>query len=943
MDEAVLRIILEDAGSGARAGAAPTTGSSGASTSAGSAGQAGVPDQLRKINDQLGGINDIRKLVSISQDMASNIDKMRSLAAQQAQTAPINTVADKLRDASKYIFDSALSLTKTAISRGLGGVAGSVAGTVAGGMAGYRQGGFTGSVAGAGGGFAGGAISGALDGGIVGGAVGGYGVGSITGGIAGLGAGALSKLLTSGGIVKQEPEDKLLQSSYQNAQDIVRAVVEMGDDVVAAIYEQATKADKLTLGGLKDLEGLVSPELLEFARRPLMLEQVGKIDEIIPDDNRLKGLGAAHHLDMVKPGDIAEENRTKDEQQRLELDKIASKLAKKMADEVGPTFRGFGGNPIIDAIIDMFTPGELDKTAAEKLKDQLPGPGNLARSHELTDIFNRMIEARSHEGPILGPDDVVESALLGSDDLVTEDIGYEHLMEDEKAPTNLPFGRSRKRKRRPPRLRSGLQDMPPVEQPQPLDPRPIENIESAAINLVFALDKLTTSAGAAADKLDAIPSGSGGGSGGSSREPPEMGPADAALAKFNENLAAGKVGSMYEPSSGHTPLGAAAEVDTGPLPVLDLAPEEPTIPPGGGTGDLAADILLGGESPVSEESEAAAIARAWERFDKNPPRHKPGWNTLSTLRKEHPTAIEEMESLDILPSGYKGNFLSIPEHYQPYVKYLRDAGKYPPGFAQGGWVGKGTDTIPAWLSPGEFVVNAQDAAANRGLLEFVNKGNARHMAEGGSVAPRTGAEKIGSVGNVVGSLINPSSDPSSSLKGMADIANEASKALGSVNPVAGALVGAFASLVSSVDATASKYGEYNAEIATAQAEAEVRQTMGEMRRAEELAPELSDFVRAQSDVQQKAEDIKTAILGKVVPVVTRLLEVVELFMDVGSGVGGAIGELLEPLAGIASAAGELIGMKREDRLPSPDDPTSIILVDRPGFGPGNGTMQVPNL
>lgn len=61
--------------------------------------------------------------------------------------------------------------------------------------------------------------------------------------------------------------------------------------------------------------------------------------------------------------------------------------------------------------------------------------------------------------------------------------------------------------------------------------------------------------------------------------------------------------------------------------------------------------------------------------------------------------------------------------------------------ANGGWIRyasnggsmfkpRGTDTVPAMLTPGEFVVNARDAAANRDLLENINTG---YYANGGKV------------------------------------------------------------------------------------------------------------------------------------------------------------------------------------------------------------------
>lgn len=60
-------------------------------------------------------------------------------------------------------------------------------------------------------------------------------------------------------------------------------------------------------------------------------------------------------------------------------------------------------------------------------------------------------------------------------------------------------------------------------------------------------------------------------------------------------------------------------------------------------------------------------------------------------------------------------------------------------FATGGNVGgthpggpSGTDTVPAWLTPGEFVVNANSSRANKALLEHINKQKGVAMlAEGG--------------------------------------------------------------------------------------------------------------------------------------------------------------------------------------------------------------------
>jgi uncharacterized membrane protein len=58
------------------------------------------------------------------------------------------------------------------------------------------------------------------------------------------------------------------------------------------------------------------------------------------------------------------------------------------------------------------------------------------------------------------------------------------------------------------------------------------------------------------------------------------------------------------------------------------------------------------------------------------------------------------------------------------------------GYASGGrvWGGKpGTDTVPAMLDNGEFVVNRKDAAKHLGLLTAINNGSLKGYAKGGSV------------------------------------------------------------------------------------------------------------------------------------------------------------------------------------------------------------------
>ena len=72
------------------------------------------------------------------------------------------------------------------------------------------------------------------------------------------------------------------------------------------------------------------------------------------------------------------------------------------------------------------------------------------------------------------------------------------------------------------------------------------------------------------------------------------------------------------------------------------------------------------------------------------------------------------------------------------------------GFANGGEA-KGTDTVPAMLTPGEFVVSKKAAQQNRGELEAMNQGKKKkrgYYAAGGLVA--AGARAIGAAAGGVG-------------------------------------------------------------------------------------------------------------------------------------------------------------------------------------------------
>lgn len=127
-----------------------------------------------------------------------------------------------------------------------------------------------------------------------------------------------------------------------------------------------------------------------------------------------------------------------------------------------------------------------------------------------------------------------------------------------------------------------------------------------------------------------------------------------------------------------------------------------------------------------------AVMGVWQAF-------KSGGNVLDAILNQVGNIADQFLSSSlqtafssILTGGLGGGW-HIPTGFQP-------GGFFPafPHAAGGPILGPGTgtsDSIPAMLSAGEFVVNAKAASAFRPLLDAINNGGAQHLAAGGPVRP----------------------------------------------------------------------------------------------------------------------------------------------------------------------------------------------------------------
>lgn len=78
-----------------------------------------------------------------------------------------------------------------------------------------------------------------------------------------------------------------------------------------------------------------------------------------------------------------------------------------------------------------------------------------------------------------------------------------------------------------------------------------------------------------------------------------------------------------------------------------------------------------------------------------------------------------------------------------------------------------------------------------------------------------------------------------------------------------------------LDQTAQKLSAYNAQLSAASAQAQLAEMQGNFRRAELLGPELSEFVKARSGLEQTGQDALAQILKPLIPVATEFFRWLE--------------------------------------------------------------------
>lgn len=209
---------------------------------------------------------------------------------------------------------------------------------------------------------------------------------------------------------------------------------------------------------------------------------------------------------------------------------------------------------------------------------------------------------------------------------------------------------------------------------------------------------------------------------------------------------------------------------------------------------------------------------------------------------------------------------------------------------------------------------------------------------------------IGGAGALAAGIASANTDPAVPIAALGDASSKAGEKLNELVPglgntlvVVGETQKAFAQLMQAIDKTADRYAEFSPEIASAQAMAEVRQTMGDLRRSREVGPELARYIIAQSEMQQKFEDIKVKLLTKMLPIVTGILKTLEAIVPSGDTITDSISGLVHVVAPLPAAIMSIVGVLKENNVEPPKDPTDQLRFSNEFMQVGEGTQAQPGL
>jgi hypothetical protein len=147
---------------------------------------------------------------------------------------------------------------------------------------------------------------------------------------------------------------------------------------------------------------------------------------------------------------------------------------------------------------------------------------------------------------------------------------------------------------------------------------------------------------------------------------------------------------------------------------------------------------------------------------------------------------------------------------------------------------------------------------------------------------------VAAAGQFVGYLASADTKIATPLENTGEGLKTFGDKLWALNPAASTLtmmvgesVKQFGALTRELDATTKRYAQYNPQLAVSDAMRDMRMTLGDLRRAQVVGPNLAKYNDATSRLENQLEDAKAALLNQLLPVVTAIVEGIS---DVVTGV-----------------------------------------------------------
>jgi hypothetical protein len=131
---------------------------------------------------------------------------------------------------------------------------------------------------------------------------------------------------------------------------------------------------------------------------------------------------------------------------------------------------------------------------------------------------------------------------------------------------------------------------------------------------------------------------------------------------------------------------------------------------------------------------------------------------------------------------------------------------------------------------------------------------------------------IHAMGQFASAVANPDANPATSLQAAGAAASKFGDTmlyvvppLGVLASAAGAAANELGQFMKAMDGLVQRYGQYSGPVTAAESMAEIRQTIGDIRRSREIAPDLVRYINAKSEMQEKFEEIKIKLLKQITP------------------------------------------------------------------------------